>query len=158
MPHPSNPFTVNQPAGTTGSPEAQDQALEDFYGTDILFTDDFPVGPQGDYLEVSGKDNLYQAVLRRLLVKPGEYAYRPDYGVGVGSYVKRAGSKSVKDELGRKIVEQLMKDPRIEKVLEVRVDNLVSTDQGQGIKILVRVKVLGQERRFQPFEFWEVSK
>jgi hypothetical protein len=134
-------------------PDRVAAAIEkDIFGVDLLWTNDLKVTPKGDWQEVNGLDNLRRAIYRRLMVKPGEYRLRPTYGVGVGLFVKRAMPKSRLDELRQRIVEQLSREKRIDKIVEVL---LTPTTFGHdtGLVIKITVQVGGQIVRFKPFSF-----
>lgn len=135
-------FVINTPAPSIGS---ADQAEIDFFGTDILFTNDLQVSASGDYCEIAGYAALKQAIKIRLMVAPGEYAVQPDFGVGLPLYVKRRATPSDLDDLRQKIINQLAKEDRIEKVESVTVERSDRSADLPGIKILVRVRAFGRE-------------
>lgn len=126
---------------------ATDDIERSFFGQDLLFTDDLQVSSAGDYLTVEGYDSLKQAIRNRLITAPGEYAVRPDYGVGLGKWVKRRATKSDKDALRQLIIDQLAKEDRIQKVEDVLVESLTSGNT-TGIKVTIRVTALGKENSF----------
>lgn len=128
------------------------QAIVDIVGEDIVFTDDFLIAPNGDYVTATGRDMARQAVLRRLTVRPGEYRVHPEYGVGISSFVKKPLTSGNLDQLRQRIVDQLGQEPTIEKVLEVTIDKLILNNV-PGVSIFVAVQAFGQEMRFEPFTF-----
>lgn len=138
--------------GYTGGviPPSPEEA--EIYGRDLYFDGNLTVTGAGDYATVDGVENLRRAILRRLMVRPGEYRLRPDYGVGVPLYVKKRLTDSVRSELRDRIVTQLQRDPRVEKVLEVSVSSVTVGDTPY-LRILVRVQARGKRVEFAPFLF-----
>jgi hypothetical protein len=134
--------------GRDHSPLAPDEAP--VLGRDILFTHRLEVGGAGDYLTTEGAENLRAAILRRLLVAPSEYKLRPDYGVGVRLFLKRPATTANIDELKRRIRDQLARERRIERVLDVEV----APQDINGLRVYVitiAVVSAGREQRFRPF-------
>lgn len=119
-------------------------------GTDILFTDDFQVTKGGDYMTVDGIANLRAAVLRRLMTTPGSFRFRPDYGAGLPTYVRKRLTKATKDQLIQTIKRELAKERRITKVLEV---TLTQSETQPMLEVTVRIQALNQEIRWAPFVF-----
>lgn len=110
--------------------------------TDLAFTDDFFATAAGDFDVVSGLANLKEAILRRILTRPGTIVHRPTYGVGLGDFQNAPLTLSVKRQLANRIREQITLDPRVEEVLSVSV---ASEDDyaPETVKIGVRCKVVG---------------
>lgn len=127
------------------------------FGTDLLFNRNLVVSAKGDYTEVTGEENLRRAILRRLAVVPGTYKYRPTYGVGLYSFVKKRMTKSLLDQLSHRITDQLSQDRRIDKVLSATVTRETFSDQNgnpvPGLSVVVVVQAKGKQLRFQPFNF-----
>lgn len=119
----------------------------DLFGVDLLFDDDLQVTASGDYATVDGYRALEQAIKIRLITTPGEYATRPDFGVGLTRWLKKRMTKSERDSLRQTIIEQLAQEERISKVEDVTVESLTSGNT-TGVKILVRVTALGRENSF----------
>lgn len=117
------------------------------FGEDLLFSDDVQVTASGDYALVEGVAAVKQALLNRLLTAPGEFAPYPDYGVGIRLWVKKRLSRSELDFLRQLILDQAVKEERIERVTDVIVER---DDQGEetGIKIMIKALVLGREQAF----------
>lgn len=136
-------------SGGVAPPTAEEA---DFYGRDLYFDGDLEVSAAGDYATVDGVENLRRSVLRRLMVRPGEYRLRPDYGVGLPLYVKKRLTDSVRSELRDRIVAQLKRDARIEKVIEVSVSNETFNNVTY-LRVLVRVQSRGKRVDFEPFLF-----
>jgi phage baseplate assembly protein W len=123
------------------------EILKVLFGKDLMFTNDLKVGKSGDYLTWDENEALRQAIYRRLMTAPGEFAVRPEYGVGVRFYVKRRMGKATLDELRQRIEDQLAKEDRIERVIEAKVE-AAQFGNSTGVKIYVKVQALGQEQRF----------
>ncbi len=121
-------------------------------GKDIFFDGDFHVAAHGDYTLLEGEEALRQAIYRRLLTRPGEYRARPEYGVGVLSFVKKRKTTATLSELRQKIIDQLSIDTRIASVPEVVVEGF-----DDGIKIAIVVEISGKTLRFAPFDFRETT-
>lgn len=135
------------------SPVPVDEGQRDLFGCDIRFDGDFIVTAGGDYALVTGKDNLRLAILRRLITKPGEFRFRPDYGVGIQTFVKKQLTQSLKDSLRQRIIDQLSQDRRINSV-DVTLEQV--TVQGKPVlKVYVKAVAGGEARTFEPFTFAE---
>lgn len=117
-------------------------------GTDIFFNGDLPVSKSGDYIPIAGLENLRLAIIRRLLTRPGEYKFVPEYGVGVQTWVKKRRTPDIIKSLESRIRANLLREKRIDQVVDVAVENI--TD---GIKINIAVRAAGRFLRFRPFEF-----
>ncbi|HEY6018423.1 MAG TPA: GPW/gp25 family protein [Candidatus Paceibacterota bacterium] len=124
----------------------------DLFGTDLYFSDDLQLTSTGDYSTVEGQDALKQAIKIRLITAPGEYAVHPEFGCGVTRWVKKRMSQADMDNLRQTIIDQMSKEPRIQKVNDVAVDLLTT---GTGVKITVRVTALGREQSFATNVFSE---
>lgn len=125
-------------------------AETDFYGIDILFDGKLHVGPSGDFVTVDGFENLRRALMRRLMVVPGSYRLRPDYGAGLGSYVKKQFTSTLKAELTKRVRAQILRDRRVSRILELTVTQ--GTVNGEPvITVFLRAEALG--RRFEPRPF-----
>lgn len=145
-------WTIPGAPSVTATPERDPK--RHLFGKDLLHTDELQVGPDGDYITTEGVENLRQAILRRLIVRPGEYKFRPTYGVGIKTYVKKEMTVANLDELKRRIIENLGQDSRIEKVIEVNLQK-TTFGTGTGLKVFVQILAGGREHRFEPFEFKE---
>jgi phage baseplate assembly protein W len=143
------PFTTTIPTPTadlTSTGPIDENALA-LYGKDIMFADDLKVGSGGDYLTVDHEECVRQAIYRRLLTVPGEFAVRPNYGAGVALYVKKRATRGNLNELKQRITDQLAQDDRVSEISEV----LVSSEMRDGatvIRVVVRARVLGNPVAF----------
>lgn len=106
-------------------------------GADLVTT------PAGDFAIVEGDEALRQALIRRVITNPGEYAVLPGYGAGARSYVKERNTRAIRDELVERIRAQAILEPRVERVAEVSVE---TTEDGEGLKINLRVVPRGRAR------------
>jgi phage baseplate assembly protein W len=134
-----------------GAAATLDEALSQLFGQDLMYDNDLHLDSAGDYLLLDGKAALKQALYHRLMVSPGEYALRPEYGAGLARLVKRRMSRSELDGIEQRIVEQLSRDDRIERVIEVKAESYSIGDK-PGLKVYVKILVVGQEIRL-PFSF-----
>lgn len=145
-------FTIPDP-GIPAPPKLSDE--NSLYGRDLAFDGDFTATPALDWKTVEGPDALRQSVYRRLLTLPGEYRPYQDYGAGVRAWVKKQKTTSDLAELRNHITDQLLRDPRITSVLEVRIEDVA--DNPAMLRVFVRVLALGNEKRYGPFDFTEES-
>jgi len=126
----------------------------DFFGVDILFTDDLQITASGDYADIEGFEALKQSIRCRLLTSPGEYAVNPSYGCGLRQFVKKRATQSDRDALRQTIIDQLVQEQRIQNVEEVTVESLTSGTM-TGVKIFIRIIALGRENSFNVQTFSE---
>lgn len=137
-------LTSTSYAGTVAYPDPIETAL---FGEDLLFDDDLQLTASGDYAYVSGTAAVRQAILVRLLTAPGEYAVRPDFGVGIRSWVKKRLTVSEIDTLRQLVIDQLTKETRIERVESVIVERITTNDL-TGISVKVKATIIGREQSF----------
>ena len=78
--------------------------------------------PSGDIELISGLENLKQRLFSRLITTRGTLCHRPDFGVGLLSYVGAISSIDSKRRLASDIKEQLEKDPQVKKVTSVLIE------------------------------------
>lgn len=107
----------------------------------------FSVSASGDYVLCEGDEAFRQAVLRRLVTAPGEFATRPTYGAGVTSYVNERRTPTMLANLKRRVIDQMSLDPRTD---GTRVECIAITG---GVRVEVSVKSRGEMMRFIPFDF-----
>ncbi len=147
-------YTVDLGVSGPGTVAPADAAMSQLYGRDLLFKDgDLKLDAGGDYLIIEGKTALKQALYHRLTVSPGEYVLRPDYGAGLGALVKRRMSQAELDGIEARVVDQLSRDDRIERVVEVKVESYSIGDR-PGLKVYVKILAAGEEIRL-PMTFQE---
>ncbi len=106
-------------------------------GADLITT------PARDFAVVEGEECLRQALIRRIMTNPGEWATLPNYGAGARLYVKARNTRATRDELVERIRAQAALEPRVERVAEVSVE---ITEDGMGLKINLRVVPRGRAR------------
>ncbi|HEX7182495.1 MAG TPA: hypothetical protein VF756_11675 [Thermoanaerobaculia bacterium] len=96
-----------------------------------------------DLALVSGRDNLGQAVLMRLLTPRGELAElaHPEYGSRLHELIGRQNTETTRNLARLYILESLEQEPRIEKVLEVGV--APSPGTRDRVDVLLRVQPIG---------------
>lgn len=112
--------------------------INDSFLVDLQHGGDFSNNEKGDLKTISGKDNLRQAILHRLITSPNTIVHRPEFGVGIKSYQGIISSLEKQRELAVKIREQLLEDERIESVDSVKFDE--DTDYRSGT-FIVHLKV-----------------
>ena len=147
---PSYTWTGPDPIAPINTPLSEGES--DLFGEDIYFSDDFQETAGGDYVVTTGQETVRQAIYRRLLVRPGEFRVRPEYGVGVSLFVKKGVTQSTIDDLGQRIVEQLTQETRIDRLVEVTVTK-VTENSRPGVKIYIKAELQGRTRVFKPFTF-----
>lgn len=146
-------------SGTSGVPASEQQnQIAHFFGEDIYFDiaapdvelgeADYIITPTGDWLTVTGEEALRQSLIRRIVTNPGEWATKPNYGVGARQYVKAKNTKTTRAELESRIRAQFLFDQRVERVDLVVVEQL--EDGSAGVKIEVHVTPRGRLRGDKP--------
>lgn len=109
---------------------------EELLGTDLYETGfDGQWAANDDYQLVSGLANLKQAILHRLITNPGELFAHPDYGAGLEEYISAPINRDTKNEIVRRIHDQLRKEPRIAKIVYIKVNTGDSETQIGTLKI-----------------------
>lgn len=120
--------------------------------TDIMHKKDYILTSSGDRMTISGLDNLKEALFRRLITEPGSLVHRPQYGVGIKSYIGAPATLSNQRKLAGRIEEQFLRDPRVKKLLGVSFNSEDKTPDT--FTIVVRVSVVGYDEvtmKFTPF-------
>lgn len=129
-----------------------DQGKRALFGYDILFKQGaMPLTAGGDYVRIGGEDNLRAAIYRRLITRPNEFRFRPNYGAGVQSFVKKVQSQANLDACKQRIQDQLSQDRRIQSVA-VEIAS-VAINGKAALKIFIKVTANGKLHAFEPFTF-----
>lgn len=144
-------FPLATPLGDP-QPPTTEQAVRDVFGVDKFFDGTSHVTGKGDWLTVEGEENLRRAILRRLMTAPGAYRVKPQYGVGVDTYVKKPYTRAVQDELTSRIRSQVAQDRRVDKVLQVTVSQEFFGTV-PGVRIILVVQAKGKTLRPMQFSF-----
>jgi phage baseplate assembly protein W len=99
-----------------------------------------------DFTPREGLDNLAQAVILRLLTPRGELAAlgHPEYGSRVHELIGQENNSARRNLLKLFLLEALKLEPRIEKVVELRVQP--SPGLRSTVEVLLRVKPVGAEQ------------
>lgn len=139
-------FTPNVGGGPPGIYESEGR----FYGKDLRFNGDLRVAAHGDYETVDGLENYRQSLIRRILVRPGEYRLRPDYGAGLISYVKKPFTSTNRAEIVKRITSQVAQDRRTEKVVSVSIETLTFNNINY-YKVSLVVQAFGRRQELRPF-------
>ena len=118
----------------------------DPFGTDLRLV--FTRGREGadlaagfsDLESVSGLENLVQALTLRLLVDRGELAGlgHPRYGSRIRDLIGEPLDRANLELLRRYVRQELLRDPRVEEVLQVRVTPHEPTRDGVDVEARVR--------------------
>ncbi len=76
-----------------------------------------------DFDLISGRQNLQQAIVMRLLTPRGELSHlgHPDYGARVHELIGSGNTDTNRNLLKLFILEALKREPRVEKVTELRI-------------------------------------
>jgi phage baseplate assembly protein W len=115
-----------------------------------------PLDATGDYATVTGEAALWQEIMICLSVSPGEYKLRPAFGIGARDFVKKPATLANRDELRRRIFDQLSHMRRIEKVESVDVVRQVL--DGKTIdRVSIVARAFGRVITFRPFNLRERS-
>jgi phage baseplate assembly protein W len=126
--------------------------LADEVGEDLLGGRDAALTAAGDLPTVRGLDNLRRAIFRRLVVSPGEWKSRPDYGVGIKQFLKKPLTAARKAELYNRIVENLRRDARIERIDAVRIEDVMLSGRSV-VRVTVHLTVYGRAVGLEPLTF-----
>ncbi len=97
-----------------------------------------------DFGTVSGRDNLGQAILMRLLTPLGELSAlaHPEYGSRLHELIGRPNTETTRNLVKLFILESLQLEPRIQRVLEVTVEpDRVLRDL---VQVTLRVQPVGE--------------
>ena len=128
--------------------------IEEAFLTDLKHDGDFSSGNTGDINTVSGRDNLRQAILNRLVTVKGSLVHRPEYGIGLKLYQGVLSSLEKQRELALLIKSQLLEDTRIESVDGVKFE--ADGDYRTGTFIVtVKITAIGIgeiEEKISPFD------
>lgn len=150
-------FPLAQPLGGAEAPTVDGTAADDVYGRDLVFQGGLVSNGAGDYAVVAGIENLKNSITRRLFTRRGEYRYRPEYGCGVPSYLKRKMTASVLDQLKHDIVVNLGRDRRIASVDAVALTPFQASNGSQCLAVQLKIKAFGRTITYAPPTFTEVG-
>lgn len=102
-----------------------------------------------DFVPLDGKENLAQAVILRLLTPRGELAAlgHPQYGARVHELIGQENNPRQRNLLRLYILDALQYEPRINKVVELKVEP--SAGRRDTVEILLRVMAAGFEQSIQ---------
>lgn len=93
-----------------------------------------------DYGMVSGRENLCQAIMMRLLTPRGELEPlgHPDYGSRVHELIGEGNTETNRNRLRLFILEAIKREPRVEKIVELKVEP--SPGARSTVDVLLKVK------------------
>jgi phage baseplate assembly protein W len=91
----------------------------------------------------SGRENLGQAIVLRLLTPRGELSElaHPEYGSRLHELIGRQNTDTIRNLVKLFILESLQAEPRVEEVLEVTVEP--TRGRRDSVSVLLRVKPVG---------------
>lgn len=100
-------------------------------------------GQAWDFIARDGKENLAQALILRILTPLGELSAlaHPDYGSRVHELIGRENNGTQRNLLKLYILEAVKAEPRVEKVVELKVNP--SPGARSTVDVLLRVKPAG---------------
>jgi phage baseplate assembly protein W len=100
-------------------------------------------GQPVDLGAVSGRENLSQAIILRLLTPRGELSElaHPEYGSRLHELIGRQNTDTTRNLVKLFILESLQVEPRVEEVLEVTVEP--TRGRRDSVSVLLRVKPVG---------------
>ncbi len=123
---------------------------EELYGSDIKLkvevgTDyyglgaDLHVNKSGDLRVVSGRENLGQALLQRLLTRKGELGDlgHPGYGSRLHELVGRPNDQATRDLVRLYAKECVTQEPRVRDVVEIKVSPVAGDPHAVALDITV---------------------
>lgn len=104
--------------------------------------------PGGDLRTVSGRENLTQAIINRLLTRKGELATlgHPDYGSRLYLLVGEVNNIRIRGLAEIYIREALAKERRIQAITAISFAPPVRSLDRDTLKIEIRVKPIGDEQ------------
>ncbi len=129
---------------------AETNVVDKSYLIDLYHSKDFAKTKTGDLLQVSGRENLRQALWHRITTVPGTLAHRPLYGVGIQQYEGAFASITTQRAIALKVKEQLEQDSRVEEVtgIQLRQDEVNSSL----FFLIVRIIPVGYNEVTEEFE------
>lgn len=98
-----------------------------------------------DYATISGVHNLGQAIVLRLLTPLGELAAlgHPEYGSRLHQMIGALNNETNRNLIKLHILEALDREPRIEKVLTLRVTPDPDPGRRESVNVFMEVKPVG---------------
>ncbi len=115
--------------------------LDEIFYVDVAHKKDFLESSTKDLDTIGGRNNVVDAILRRVATSPGELVHRPEYGVGIQNYLNAPNSVNLQLKLAQDIRVQLERDERIESVKEVSV--FVENNDHDKLKVKIKVDLRG---------------
>jgi phage baseplate assembly protein W len=106
-----------------------------------------------DFTVRDGKENLAQAVILRLLTPRGELSAlgHADYGARVHELIGRENTDTTRNQLKLFIIEALKQEPRIDKVLELKVQTSPGTRSTVDVWLQVKAVAFATPVEIGPF-------
>lgn len=145
------PFDAGVVTDALANIDLVEKKKDPIFGKDVQFP--IVVTAKGDYKLVNGEENLRRAMIRRFIVRQGEYRTNPQFGVGLGTYSKKPKNRATLDTLKNATQGQLGRDRRVDKVINLETNSIVSDQGREGLQVKVSVQAKGRTIKFQPFNF-----
>jgi len=110
-------------------------------------------GREWDFVLRSGRENLAQALILRLLTPRGELAAlgHPEYGARVHELIGQRNTSSVRNLLKLFIIDALRFEPRVEKVTALEVTPSPGTRSTVDVRLEVLPKTGSEPLQIGPF-------
>jgi phage baseplate assembly protein W len=123
------------------TPRAFDQMTSDRESVDLV------ASASGDVQTISGRANLAQAIINRLLTRQGELTRlgHPNYGSRLHLLVGELNNARTRGLAGIYVREALAQEPRIQEVTEVSFAPPSRGLERDTLRIMVRVKPVGDD-------------
>ena len=102
---------------------------------------------------VSGRENLGQAIVVRLLTPRGELSElaHPEYGSRLHELIGRQNTETTRNLVKLFILESLQNEPRVEEVIEVTVEPTPGTRDSVTVRLRVRPVGVAEALTVGPF-------
>jgi hypothetical protein len=137
------------PLGVTGAalPPSDDLIARDiWYSLKGERGPEYVVTAHGDWKTVEGEEALRQSLIRAFITIPGEWQTNPGYGAGARAFLKAKNTKTNRDALAIRLRAQALRDDRVLKVDEVKVERVGDG----GVRFTVMIVPKGRPERSIP--------
>lgn len=92
-------------------------------GADIYLDEnaDIKLNYQDDFITISGKNNLKQAIASRMKIGTGELTLHPNYGTELIPIIGKINNSLLLSEIRQKVRKALIQEPRVETINSIKV-------------------------------------
>lgn len=107
----------------------------------------------GDIDTIRGLDNVKDAIIRRIMTRPGSLVHRPDYGAGLIDFQGAPLTLATKQEIASRISNNLKRDPRVVSLKGVLFN--YEDRSPERVTITIKAEILGYGEtvlEFAPFQ------